>query len=216
MLTVKFWEYLQECINKQEVDPFRHNFSILSYSRDYKVGNYIIVIKKDKGVISHSELQRELEVGKRIAMKNILREVEGTKFYDVKPHVVYTMEVLWDFVFPKEVPEEDYRKYPMNKPLLITVNTDDILEKVRKHFAPKSNPHVIKRPWIKEALDKFDDLGIARKLDNDGNQFEVNFRKRGGRKRTRSFILDMFFSKNGKEFEIQMTLDKFSKTKSNP
>ena len=113
------------------------------------------------------------------------------------------------FYFLKEIPEDEYVNFPANKPIPISVRTDDILKTVRDRFAPQSNPNVVKRNWIRDALNKFVELKLGEKLDKEGNSYKIYFRKE---KQPRNFILDLMFNKHSSLVTGQTTLDDLSKS----
>jgi hypothetical protein len=209
-ISSRIWDFIKspQLENNHE---FIHNLAIVGYSRDVKMNNDIIVLKKDKGTLSHSDLERELDYARRVALKNILRDAENFKFYDSKPDDVYTMEILWHFIFPSNIPEEEYRKFPTNRSIPIVVRTDDILDIVRQRFSPESNPNVVKRSWIRDALNKFVELKLGEKLDKDGNSYKIYFRKK---RQARSFLLDLMFKKSSALDSGQTTLDELNDMRS--
>ncbi len=211
MLAPQFWGYLQELAEKDEKYHFKHNLVVFSYTRDTKTNHTFLVIRKEFGDLSNSIVEKKLKLN-RIPLKNFFREVEATKFYDHKPDTIYVMEILWDFIFSKGKSEEDYKNYPMNKSIPITVKTDELWKTVKERFSPKTNPDVVRRAWIKEALDKFVELKLAEQLDKDGSEYKIFFRKRGKRKSTRNFLLDMIYGEDEVVPEGQTSLDAYPKT----
>ena len=120
------------------------------------------------------------------------------------------MAILWDFIFSKGKDEEEYINFPINKPIPIRVNTTDAWNEVKQKFAPPENPGVIVRDWIKEALDKFVEIKLARRLDEKGNNYEVFFRKRGKTKKsTRNFLLDLIYGEDEIVDEGQIRIDSY-------
>jgi hypothetical protein len=138
------------------------------------------------------------------------------RFYDDRPPVTYTMEIIWNYISAK-IPIEKYREKKAFATIPVQINIDELLEEIRKRFVPRNNPSVLKRDWIKDALDEFVTLGLAKKLDGD-KIYEIDIRKRT-RKGVAStdFLLNLRYEpkkteSNGSKIrkkEGQMTFDDF-------
>jgi len=203
LLTRKFWNYITQIELESDAYKFERKLCVCQFARQDKV-DVILVVRKDYGKLSDNTLDNDFSDGKRMNLKNIITEIDSTKFYDANPNVLYTMEILWDFVFPKQIAEKDYRFTPMNKSIKITMTIDQILEFVRHHFAPKGNQNVVRRAWIRNAMDKFVEINLAQEIVQ--GQYRIEFRKRIGKKITRNFLLNLVYPE---ENSAQMKLDSF-------
>jgi hypothetical protein len=76
--------------------------------------------------------------------------------------------------------EEDQIKKSITSTINLDINIDEVLNDMRSRFAPPSNLGVVRRSWIKEALDKFVDMGLGLRRDNHNSQYEIHFRKPRG------------------------------------
>jgi hypothetical protein len=212
--TKKFWTYIQE-LQKEQGFTFDHKLSVLQYTRDTKMDNSSILLRMDYGDISHAKLKDFLENGKRVPMKNLLKQVNSTRFYDHKPTPVYTMEVLWDTIFPILVPVEKYREYPTFGTITIKTSITELTEKLQELCCPKNNPNLLKRDWVEEALQILEEIRLAKHLDEKREKYEVYFRKRPDHvKYTHDFLLNFIFAE-GKETAGQTRLDEVIRSNSN-
>lgn len=193
-LTRKFFKFVDEK-NKKEKYLFAHRLVFIDSIREYKNIVFIILKQVHGDTLSHDALSEVLRDGTRIPLKNILRDIDTTKFLDAHPHVVYTMEIMWNFIFSKMV-EEDQIKKSITSTINVDTNIDEVLKDMRSRFAPPSNPDVVKRSWVKEALDKFVDMGLGLKRDNHNGQYEIHFRKPPGKISTRNWLIDLFLNPN--------------------
>ena len=210
LYTRKFFEFIEKTATAQNYH-FTHNLAILYSHREDKINSFIDLRKDCGDNLSHSDLSSRLHYGIRIALKNIVRDVEDIKYYDERPPFIYTMETMWNFVFPSKIAVEDYSKQKTTSAIPLMVNVEKVLDEMRERFAPPSNSTVIKKDWIKEALDQFVNLGLARQLDKAGNDYEIYFRKRLGKEHsTRNYLLNLFFKdKYNKEDSDQTKIDEF-------
>jgi hypothetical protein len=210
MLVDEFRSYLEKLSAENKDYSFKHTVAYFSYDRDIDNGRVRVLIRREFGQLSNADVGRAMERN-RIAFQNFYREAEGIKFYDQKPEVAYTMAILWDHIIPKEKKEEEYASYPIGKPITMPVNTTKAWNIVKEKFAPNNNPDVVQRKWIKEALDKFVDLRLGKRLDDKGDNYEIFFRKRGKKtKSTRDFLLDLIYGEEMIEDDGQARLDEFN------
>lgn len=178
-------------MNKTDNYKFSHRLVFIDSTREHKNIVFIILKQVHGDFLSHEELSDELRDGTKIPLKNILRDIDSTKFIDAHPHVVYTMEIMWDYIFSKMV-EEDQIKKSITSTINLDANIDEILRNMRSRFAPSSNPDVVRRDWIKEALDKFVEIGFGIKKDQVSGQYEIHFRKPPSRTSTRNWLIELY------------------------
>lgn len=211
MLVEEFWNYLNTLAEKDTKYVFRHSLALFSFARDTDNGNARVFVRREFGSLSDPEVAKKMERNRPILI-NILRQAEAIKFYDQKPEIPYTMAILWDFIISKEKGEDEYADFPIDTPIPIDINCTATWEQIKARFAPPENQGVVKRGWIKEALDKFVEVKLAKRLPDDANgeNYQVFYRKRRrNASPTRNFLLDVLFGKEVMVDEGQSTLDSF-------
>jgi hypothetical protein len=86
---------------------------------------------------------------------------------------------------------------------------------MKSRFAvPPCSSDIIKRDWIKDALERFVELKLATRKNDNYDNYEIYFRKYGRNDReTRIFLLNLKFKpkkdKEKNEDKEQMTMDKY-------
>jgi hypothetical protein len=122
----------------------------------------------------------------------LLVEAETIEFYDARPPNIYTMEIMWNFLFGLLTPIEDYSKKTANSTLHLDVNVDTLWQEMKSRFAvPPCSSDIIKRDWIKDALERFVELKLATRKNDNYDNYEIYFRKYGRKDReTRNFLLN--------------------------
>lgn len=220
ILTLKIWEYLNDSAAK-EAYRFKHKLGVLQSHREDKVRSFID-IKLEYGSVSDEVLLKELKYGTRTPLQNLFREVDDIKFYDDRPHFIYTMEILWTFVFPSKITIEKYVQTRTLSKLELKVNVDELLSEMRSKFAPQSNPNVIQRSWIKEALDNFVKFGLGLHDETDENKYTIFFKILSRKDmRIRDYFLGLMFKnkkkgvKSSKKAEVH-SLDRWFNTSFSP
>lgn len=123
-------------------------------------------IKKLSGSISHAKADNALAKGLEIHAYKMLKELDGTKFYDSMPPLPYIMAILWVQVFPNLVHDKKRKRLHMHEKITIDVGVDRVHRLVSR-FAPPSNPQCIKRSWIAASLDEFVRVGLAQKKKDE-------------------------------------------------
>jgi len=173
--TADFKKYVEQSDieNKLKID---RNFAIIESMLKERAVNSIF-IRKFSGKISNSKLEEKLTSGISYSMYNILEDIEKLKFYDSKPPEIYTMMLMWDFVFPRFVnSRQKYRDIAQNKTAELDITIDKIHEILSK-FAPDTNPNCIEKNWIRTALDWFEEMGIVKQSKTNSEKFTIKFRK---------------------------------------
>ncbi len=149
IITLKFWEYIQN-----QGYRFIHKIAILESHREDKVRTFIDIKFVHGDKLSHSELSKALEYSYRIPLQNILEEINAVRFYDDRPPVTYTMGIIWNYISSAKIPIQKYREKKTFATIPVQVNIDELLNEMRNRFTPPNNPTVLRRDWIKEALDE--------------------------------------------------------------
>jgi uncharacterized LabA/DUF88 family protein len=173
-LTRKFYKFIENQ-KKDENYKFIHKLAFIDSNKEDKNIVFITLKKVHGDDLSHPDLSERLSDGTRVALQHIVREMNATKFLDAHPHVVYTMEIMWDYVFFKMIDENQIKESVKSK-ISLKVNIDEVLSVMRLRCAPASNPDLVRREWIKEALDTFGEIRIGRKNAHN-DLYEIYFKK---------------------------------------
>lgn len=136
--------------------------SILGVVRRKEGNDDLFKVKKLSGRISHARADNALAKGVEIHAYKMLKELDGTKFYDSMPPLPYIMAILWVQVFPNLVHDKKRKRLHMHESITIDVGVDRV-HRLISRFAPPSNPQCIKRSWITASLDEFVRVGLAQK-----------------------------------------------------
>jgi len=96
------------------------------------------------------------------------------------------MMIIWDHIIKSFQDFKVFREKRRNQIIQIRCSKEDILHKL-KRFAP-SNPNCIKKEWVSKALQGFEDLDLAFKINNE--DYDVYLKKHKGSTR------DFFFQIN--------------------
>ena len=138
---------------------------------------------------------------------NIVRDLDKVKFYDAKPPVLYTMMQMWDHVFSKYINSREKRaKLDASQIVTLDLEVKKIHEQLSK-LTHDSNPNCLKLSWIKDALVKFESLGLA-KASRDGSKFSIRYKKHDGF--TDKFLLNLMKKREDEKIKPDKDgLDKF-------
>lgn len=121
-------------------------------------------VEKLSGRISHAGADSALAKSVEIQAYELLKELDGTKFYDSRPPLQYIMAILWVQVFPKLAHDKKRKRLHMREKITIDVGVDRVHRLVSR-FAPPSNPRCIERSWIAASLNEFVKVGLAREKE---------------------------------------------------
>lgn len=211
ILTRKIWEYFEK-MRESEDYTFRHNLAILQSAREDKLNSFI-VLRLDFGTVSNQKLLDVLKYGERIPLQHLFRDVEQIKYYDDKPPLLYTMEILWNYVFPSKVSIDLYKDLNSGSEIPIEIILTELVNEMKNRFAPVNNQNVIQTGWIKEALNEFVKIKLANQKDQDGNEFTVLFKKYRKYKRPREYFMSLMNKTESKKTIKSERLDRwFTKT----
>jgi len=153
-----------------------HNFCVLAFNRNSQRLTFMF-LKKENGIISHKKLDERLTEGIPVPLELVLPQLSAVKFYDADPDVVYTMAVLWDHVLSRLTTKEKLRDSKGRKVVTIEVSVDHLLQELRTYFAPPSNREIVQRRWVKDAMEAFVKIGLADRIPEERDRYDVSFRK---------------------------------------
>ncbi len=168
----KFFEGLDQAGQLELVHPF----CIIAFNRNNQRKTFIF-LKKEHGSLTHSGLDSKLADGIPVPLEDLLQELSAIKFYDAEPNVVYTMAILWDHVFSSLATQSQLRESLGRKTTAIEVNTDQLLHHLRTYFAPPESRDVVRRKWVKDAMESFVRIGLASSAIPERDRYNVSFRR---------------------------------------
>jgi hypothetical protein len=164
-------KYIQEQITKANL-RFDRPFIILEFVRQRDRSEYWSLAKA-RGNLSDKTLDAMLENPLGVAGDDIVPELSSVKFYDHEPPVVYTMSLLWDFVFPDKAPPEKFREAEGRKTIEITFTIDEAHKKLRDFYGPPDSA-IPRRRWIANAMKGLERIGLAYK---SGEMFIITYHR---------------------------------------
>ena len=139
-----------------------------------------LLFSLDWGKIYNRKLHDELEVRKRIELESYVAFLDRWKFYDAQPPVEHTMEVLWQHLFNDLKTSVDYDEKTKSWP--IEINVQSITLEMQKLYGQQpQEPREVSFPqvkWIRNALEHFEVLQLAKKKDFDN--YVVSFKRLKG------------------------------------
>jgi hypothetical protein len=167
-------EYLRQAKQDGRFTPSR-NLCILAFNRNTQ-RQIFLFLKKEDGNLGHVDLDGRLKQGISVPLERVLEQLSAVKFYDTEPNVVYTMAVLWDHVFPRLPNPEALRGSRGRKTIEIEASIDLLLQELRTYFAPPGNREVVERKWVKDAMNSYVKIHLAKKA-NENDRFVIYFKK---------------------------------------
>ncbi len=183
----EFKEYMDE-LEKSAKIKIKRSFSILECVRRERAVQQLF-IRKFSGEISNDRLDKIFSSGQAITLYNILNDINKMKFYDASPPTVYTMMILWDFVFPRFINSRiKFRDLNANRIVELEITLEQMY-RVLKKFTPDSNPNCIKKSWIEKALLWFNEIGSVISPET-GEKFVIKYRKVPKEKKILDWILE--------------------------
>jgi len=174
-----FVEYLKSKVSKGELQLTR-KLSVVEFVRSSERQEFF-TLRKAYGEIHHMELDKKLTPGIGVPMQKIIPELSSVKFYDCEPPVPVTMAILWDNIF-SDIPKAEEFRDSRRKGITITVELEKALNKCKEYFGPRdSDAEIPKMVWIKHAMEKFVEIGLAEQLQQK-DTYSVYYRRiYGGR-----------------------------------
>lgn len=166
-------DFLKDALKKKKAS-FDRKVSVVGYVRDSERATYMI-LKNEWGSTSNAELNRRLHDGIVVRGRDYIKKMNSAMFSDSKPHVAYTMGILWeDFFLP--LAARGGQPGPIGqKPGGPAVDLPEIMDAMRRPAVPFSCAP--KQAWVAEALDALVGLKMLRRLP-DG-RFLVHGRPAG-------------------------------------
>ena len=154
---------------------FNRPFSIVEYNLVSERKNYFF-FRIEEGVISDEQVNAKLQEGVPVPMTVLLFNYAAVKLYDDKPEVPYLMYLIWNHVVLEKASElEQFRNLRKNQKIDVTLSIDEIVDTLRMGFSFRllnseysdMQPHIPKKPWVKEACQKFIEWNEAKWNDTE-------------------------------------------------
>lgn len=143
---------------------YARNFAIVVFNST-ALGNFYYTLELKEGVLSNKELTEELRKILRIPNRVFMEIKSKYKFYDSRPPIIYTMQVIYDQLLPTLF---DDSKTDLLAKGHFEISIKEIRELLQELYNSSESNHqqntIPKLEWIKEALDKFVDIELAKKI----------------------------------------------------
>lgn len=167
----KLRKYIDQKIAKGDL-TFNRSLAILEFVRTQDRREYW-ALRKIWGTLSDKAFDERIEDPIGVPGDTIVPDLSSVKFYDSEPHVVYTMSLLWDFVFSEKAPAEKFREAEGRKTIDIVFTIDDAHQKLKTFFGPP-NSSLPRRAWVANAMKGFETVGLAKKR---GDGFFITYHR---------------------------------------
>jgi hypothetical protein len=182
-----FARFLQTYIRDNSLE-FTRPVSVVEFTRSPEVRQFLFV-RTHWGLIEDQDVSAKLASGTKVPIEDLLASYGEKKFYDARPPTEHTMEVVWQDLFTDM--KTRVRFDPALKAWPIPVSVPQITKEVQRLFGSAGSEaregQYPTADWIREAMDAFVHLGLARKA-NDPDEYTVLF------KRLRGDIIQRFVS----------------------
>lgn len=148
-------------------NKYVRNFAIVVFNST-AMGNFYYTLELKEGVLSNSELMEALR--KVLTIPNqVFEEIKSKyKFYDSDPPLIYTMQVIYDELLPTLFDDTKENSLSGDQ---IEVSVKYLRDRLQELFNSNESNHqennIPKLKWVSEAIDKFVEIGLAKKIDND-------------------------------------------------
>jgi hypothetical protein len=166
-----FSMYIDSLMNANKLD-FQRPVSIVEFNRSNEVKEFLF-LRLHWGNIEDSTVSMLLTSGCSIPIEKVLANPSygEKKFYDSQPIPEYMMTILWQDIFTEMKRRVEYDQ--KNKVYPLKVNIESVTLELQKLYGAEGNePRQITYPrveWVRDALDCFVKLKLARKTGDNGN-----------------------------------------------
>lgn len=153
-------DFLKDALKKKKAS-FNRKVSVVEYVRDSERATYMI-LKNEWGNTSNAELNRRLHDGIVVRGRDYIKKMNSAMFSDSKPHVAYTMSILWEDFFLALVARGRQPGAIGRKLGGPAVDLPEIMDTMKRPSVPFSCAP--KQAWVAEALDALVELKMLRRL----------------------------------------------------
>lgn len=177
-IKVDISDYLIEKVSNETL-VFNRKFSAVAFHRTQEA-NVFLNFEKFYGNLSDPVINERLRRIIGIPLNKII-PLSNIKFYDDKPELSYTMEILWNKIFSQYPKMEEFMESGGIKIINIEVNIDELTQKLREQFTDyfggdPRQPELPKTRWVREALEMLEKLNYAKKSDNNDKEYTVKYK----------------------------------------
>lgn len=156
---------------------FKNKFAIVAFNRGGE-GKEYMYLEKHYGDFTDANLDERLRKVVSIPMEKVL-PLYPIKFYDSPPPMPYLLDILWANIFPQflflELSENEPLKYST-----IKVDVSEVTKRLQKQFSQMRDDdrqqEIPKQDWIKEAMEALVRLKLAKRVIDNPNIYEVEFK----------------------------------------
>jgi len=175
-----FVDYLNN--KKQTFNKISKNFCVVRYSRDMGRNEAIVFTIEDGEFDDFRELTMDkikyhITVSLMFLISSKLKKIF---FLDEFPPSIYTMSILWDYVFSSMITEEEWRNAKEESDRVriieIIVTKKQLRDFITENFCDRNARHSVKESWIEEALDNFIKIKLAKRNRAHG-EYTIKYRK---------------------------------------
>lgn len=171
-----FRKYIEQFLETNAV-AFQNPFALIEFTRAPEVNEYLF-LRRHWGQISDQYVADTLEDGKKVPIERVVASYGEKKFYDSPPPTEYVMTVLWQDVFTERRAgtkfDEGLRAWP------IQVAVDELTLEIQKLYGSIGGGNrdvpFPRREWVKEAMEAFVRIGLARRYSKSNNDYTILFK----------------------------------------
>jgi hypothetical protein len=126
-------------------------------------------LKKERGQLSDSELDRRLRESVLVPFDHLIVEYQDKKFVDHPPPLPYLLQIIWDLLFTRYA--ADVVKPEGEKSVNFSVTVKKVTEDLQTYYGFQSggnrNPEIPRLSWVRQALDSLGRFGMAKHVSPD-------------------------------------------------
>lgn len=177
-------------------------------------GREIILIKYEHGELGCKTLEEQLKSNIEFSVDDLSLIYEMVRFTRNPPPVQYSMDLLWTQIFP--IFEIGYRETE------VEITLEQILVEVYNYYTTWSRIEgeysQVRRSWIKDAMDKFTEIGLVEIIDEAPLKYKIFINKKLN-KNVKEYIfeeickIELGLKSDLKRKDKQTAIDDFTETK---
>ena len=164
------------------IAEWQHNHPLKVPSRDE------ILISHRSGTTECDYFDQKLHEDVKLDEMQLITDYETQKFVKSDPPDLYTMTILYHNLFSTLSADRDE----------FTVTIDELMKKLAEYYTSWSGLEgeqtQIRRRWIIRAMDKFSEIGVAKKHTEQQNTYKIRWSKRIP-KNIKEYLLDKMCGK---------------------
>lgn len=157
--SVRWADFLDDAL-KEKRASFDRKVSVVEYVRE-AVRTAYMILRNEWGETSNAGLNKHLHNGIVVRGQDYVKRLNDARFSDSKPHVAYTMSILWEDVFLPLAARGGHRVAEEHSAGGPAVDLAEIMGAMRRPSAPFSCAP--RQPWVAEALDALVGMKIVRR-----------------------------------------------------